>query len=81
MYNSRSACSGSVSLEGFILRPQSHTLLREEVMLGDIWISGWKRDHKNKRKMVMIKHKESEFKAIWSLVTLDVTRVVVICSY
>lgn len=33
-------CSGSVSLEGFILFPQSQTLLREDVMFVDIWISG-----------------------------------------
>lgn len=52
MYNRRSACSGSVSFEGFILLPQSHTLLREEVMLADSWISGW--GHKSKG--LIIKH-------------------------
>lgn len=40
MYNSRSACSGSVSSGGLILRPQSHTLRRDELMFGDSWISG-----------------------------------------
>lgn len=41
MYSRRSACSGSESLCGFILLPQSHTLLREDVMLDDSWISAW----------------------------------------
>lgn len=40
MYNSRSACSGSVSSGGLILWPQSHTLRRDELMFGDSWISG-----------------------------------------
>ena len=40
IYKRRSACNGSVSLTGLILLPQSHTLLRDEVMLVDIWISG-----------------------------------------
>ena len=40
MYSSRSACRESVSLRGLIFRPQSHTLLREARMSGDIWTSG-----------------------------------------
>lgn len=46
MYNRRSACSGSESPGGFILLPQSHTLLREEVMLDDSWISAWEEPRK-----------------------------------
>lgn len=41
MYKRRSACSGSESPGGFILLPQSHTLLSEDVMLDDSWISAW----------------------------------------
>ncbi len=48
MYRRRSACRGSESLEGFILLPQSHTLLRQEVMLVDIWISGCRRERREK---------------------------------
>lgn len=46
MYKRRSACSGSESLGGFILLPQSHTLLSEDVMLDDIWISAWEEQGK-----------------------------------
>lgn len=40
MYNSRSACKGSVSASGLTLWPHSHTLFREEVMFSEIWMSG-----------------------------------------
>lgn len=41
MYKRRSACRGSESFAGFIFLPHSHTLVREDVMLVDSWISGW----------------------------------------
>lgn len=64
MYSRRSACNGSVSLEGLTLRPQSHTLLRVEVMLVDIWISGWKReDGREKGNVVIVKVVTEEPKA------------------
>lgn len=40
MYNTRSACRGSVSLEGMTLLAHSHTLLRDEEMLVEMLISG-----------------------------------------
>ncbi len=40
MYNSRSACKGSVSASGLTFWPHSHTLFKEEVMFSEIWMSG-----------------------------------------